>query len=522
MAFEGRIGAIVAADGSPPSKLPPPHARLEHVPLERSVGLLHQRLTLAGRFDTLVDVAGGDAIGDRLACLAHHVRPHGWVVVRLPRPGTAARSSIDEMLTEVLGLRHRGRAVPPHDKDRRARSVRERHALATSTIEVEGNRLTLRPTVEALPTLAEAELSAEALATRPDWGTTIHEVDADTRQAVGAVLSTEPSEPDVSRLESPPLLLRRYVNPVCHARMAVHNSEAWLPDTFRHPIRPRLNSPAITLWDERAALVPTTDRSPERLRGAWYYADNPMRGHFGHALTEQLSKLWAWERAAAEEPELGLLVTADGDRPMASWEYELLEAAGISRERVRVVDVPVQPDTLYAATPAYVIQRYLHPEMLTVYDRVASHLQGRARRGRRPRRIFLTRPQAKRGCLNGEEVESAFIDHQFTVIAPEELPLPEQVALVGGADVVAGYAGSAMFHVALRTSPARVLALTHTNYHAANEKFICAGRGHQLHLIRSQPEVESHGRFSVKAFHSPYRVDWQREGATLLRVLGGL
>ena len=33
------------------------------------------------------------------------------------------------------------------------------------------------------------------------------------------------------------------------------------------------------------------------LEGTYFHLDNEIRGFFGHALTEQVSRLWAWDQA---------------------------------------------------------------------------------------------------------------------------------------------------------------------------------------------------------------------------------
>ncbi len=227
---------------------------------------------------------------------------------------------------------------------------------------------------------------------------------------------------------------------------------------------------------------------PEALAGTWFHGDNILRGHVGHAVTEQLSLLWAWPAALARHPDLGFLASA-ADKAVAAWELELLEAAGVPREGVRAVPGSVRVERLLAATPAYVIGGHLHPVLHPLHRRVGDELAARSRRDDLPRRLLVTRRGPKRGCHQRAEVEALAARHGFTVVAPEEHPLPDQVAMVRAAVAVAGFGGSGLFHLALTERPVPVLAISSTNHHLWNERAIAAFRGHPLTLVRGRADV---------------------------------
>ena len=127
------------------------------------------------------------------------------------------------------------------------------------------------------------------------------------------------------------------------------------------------------------------------LPGRWFYLDNIMRGHFGHALTEQLSHAWAWPRAKRAHPDLRALVFRWEDHEMADWELRLFEAAGIDRADVTVLDQPTRVETLVAATPAYAIGPYIHPAIEQTYRTVGRSLGSHAPDQSYPDRLFITR-----------------------------------------------------------------------------------------------------------------------------------
>lgn len=57
-----------------------------------------------------------------------------------------------------------------------------------------------------------------------------------------------------------------------------------------------------------------------------------------------------------------------------------------------------------------------------------------------PAKLFVSRKRthAKRSCRNADEVEAIATCLGFTVVYPEDHPLPEQVQMLRQADVVAG------------------------------------------------------------------------------------
>jgi capsular polysaccharide biosynthesis protein len=292
-----------------------------------------------------------------------------------------------------------------------------------------------------------------------------------------------------------------------------------LPDTFRHHTR--------TLEHQRLREVaPGHVRPPFRVAGAarlpgtYYHLDNEHRGFFGHLLTEQVSRLWGWQEAKARHPDARLLVSLNRGRPVADWEWTILEAAGIPRSEVTVIEKRVRVERLLAATPMFSMPRYVHPQVVETWDRLGSALRAQASSGPSPRRIFVSRRHRKRACTNREEVEGLFRRHGFEVVFPEEMPVPDQVKLFHDADVVAGFAGSATFTVLFSDRPKHLVLISSVNYRAANEYMIAAVRGHRLDVATCQATVARGDGVDRKvAFRSSFTVDMEREGAWLEGVL---
>lgn len=373
------------------------------------------------------------------------------------------------------------------------------------------------------------------------------------RPDVGAVVASVPAADLVSRcvyddtredrdpwlleeFRAPPMRLRRYDGVTCTPRQLVHTDTVILPDTFRYNQLDRLVNIYLDDYAPRFADPHRSQEGRRDLPGAWFHLDSEAPGAYGHLLTEQLPRLWAFEEARRLEPDLKVLTSLVGHRTgrrLQPFELDLLGAYGIRKEDVLVIDDPVRVERLYAATPMYSYQDrghdeggtpYIHPGVADVWRRIGDHVAARAGSGDRPARIFCSRsPGGRRTCRNGDEVEALFARHGFTIVRPETLPIGEQVAMFRAADVVAGYAGSALFTTAMCPEPTRMITLSHTAYTGRNEYGIASVWGHRLTTVWSEPDVHHPpGGWTREAFWSPFAVDFEREGRYLEEVLSGL
>lgn len=323
--------------------------------------------------------------------------------------------------------------------------------------------------------------------------------------------------------EAPPMQLREYADVVCWPGQVVTQQNVLLPETFRHLRRTRLTS----RWVEEAGPLHGRVRhkggGQTPLEGTYFHLDSEYRGHFGHAMTEQISRLWAWQEAKRREPELkALLLTNRHRTTIEEWEYRLFEAAGVAREDLVLADGPVRVTRLLAATPMFSQPDYVHPELVELYRRIGDDLAADAPERDYPARIFCSRRLAKRACNNTSEVEEFFAARGFEIVFPEEHPLGEQVQMFRSAEHVAGFAGSAMFTAAFVPVPTRLTLVSSTGYWAQNEFLIAAVLGHQADVAWSRPDLTReagyHGRDLLQ---STWTFDPDREGRFLDELLRG-
>ncbi|HET7683798.1 MAG TPA: glycosyltransferase 61 family protein, partial [Marmoricola sp.] len=101
---------------------------------------------------------------------------------------------------------------------------------------------------------------------------------------------------------------------------------------------------------------------------------------------------------------------------------------------------------------------------------------------------------------------------------PEELPLPDQVALFEHADVIGGFAGSGMFTSMFSQQAKHLILVSPDTYGPSNEYMISAIRGHQLDVAVGT----STSNETAEALRAPFALDMAEEGAWLRKVLDDL
>lgn len=310
--------------------------------------------------------------------------------------------------------------------------------------------------------------------------------------------------------------LREYRDVAVGRWQVITDERMLLPDTYRHNQWAALTHTKLLEYGPRFAVPkPWRPGVPPRLEGTFLHLDNEFRGHFGHLLTESLSRVWAWPEALAIDPDVRVLLGSTKPRPRPL-EYELMlyEAAGIPRERIVVIDRPVRVDRLISGTPLFSHPQYVHPRIAQTWREVGDRLADQAADRDWPRRFFVGRRSDKRACVNGAEVEAIFAEYGFEVLYPEDYSLGEQVRLFRAAEVVAGYAGSGLFQIAFVPEPTHVIMVGAATYTPRNEYLMAAVHGHRVDAVVCEP--------IGRGIQASYTFDAEREGPYLRSLLDRL
>lgn len=338
------------------------------------------------------------------------------------------------------------------------------------------------------------------------------------------VSTTEPV--DFPRtFDCPPLIVHAYSGDIT---MATHSllycDRTVLPESFRHRTVPvmgnsQLIDPSYTRlpgmapsWSADFARVPDNMQAERSLPGDYYHLDCPYPGHFGHMMTEVISRLWGWELAKREFPGLKAILRVSRDDRKPGLATTLFRAYGITEEDITWVGEPVRLHSVVGATPMWQNRtpQYVHPGMLDVWRRLQHGLVEPD--ARTPEKIFISRTgDARRGCRNVAEVERYFSDRGYRIVYPETMDLARQATVFAGARVIAGFGGSAMFNMLFAQHLEKVIVLIHDSYVARNEYMFASVLGCQTHYVWSDPDIwQPEDHRSEEAFQSSWDFDFGR------------
>ncbi len=468
-----------------------PHAQVIGVRPTAPPHRRHSRLAAHGPLDLLIDATGGSEVSaDLLRWGFLHLRAGGSSVVLDASPlhrRSVASGAFWQALTDVVSRRA---IAPAYERSREMEW--SNLAAAIGRVAVGPRHVVLTNRLPAVALLRDRELQGVARR-RADPAIRVQVHERRSLFTSRAVLGESTSR-DERRMPAtyrvPALHVHEYRDVVCVPKQLVLKDNLVLPDSFRHPgylwLTNRSLRPITRLFGE---AQPTPSR---RLEGSFFHLDGEVRHHFGHVMTEHLSRLWAWPAAKAADPGLRALVSrAHGRAELPEWQLALYEAAGVARHDLVTVREPVVVDRLFAATPMFSMPSYAHPGIAEVWDRIGATLEAGAGAGTTHDRIFVTRgPGLKRWCHETLELERIFRENGYAVIRPERLPIARQVQLFRRAEAVAGFAGSGMFSLMFATDPKPVLVIRSTGYTASNEYLIASVRGHRLETLTGRPDVE--------------------------------
>jgi capsular polysaccharide biosynthesis protein len=464
---------------------------------------MHSTMAADGPFDVIIDATGSTSAEkiDRLKRTRWHLRTGGRYLART--------SDLDPVLRPVGGH--------PQDPAGSFTEVSRRHGLVQLTTGV-----------TAMPRLRYEEVDQLVEARRLPRATVVTTLPAVTWDSRSRISTNRNylRRRFPPRFEVPSLSLRAYDGVLCWPHQVLTMGGVVLPDSYRHFHSPRFNNHWLKVAEPNFVQYRRKRKKAVRLPGQYFYLGSEYPQHFGHVMTEQVSRLWAWRAAKERYPDLKALVSVsrvkDGLLP---FEKAIFEAAGIAAEDLIGIKGFARVDQLLAAAPMFVNPAFIHPAIVDVWRRIGTTLRRDAPQREYPEKIFASRrpTRLKRRCHNTEELENWFRDRGFTIVYPEDHSIAEQAMIFDCAHVIAGFAGSGLFTMMFSEQPKPIIMISSTSYTARNEYLIASAIGHDLTVIYSIPDIHHpRGGWTNEAFQSPFTFDFDNEGRYLDVALSNL
>lgn len=202
-------------------------------------------------------------------------------------------------------------------------------------------------------------------------------------------------------------------------------------------------------------------------------------GHFGHFISECWTRLWYVIQHPERKEKILFITTTHGG--YHSWFDDFFRLMGIDKERIIYVKKPVQCRSVTIPEQAHYVPEHLRDglgsftkEFLLPYQAIKSNVKAS-----KVKRLYLTQTEFEKSkgmkgshCFNEKYFEDFFAARGFEVIAPEKLPIDEQISLVMGADEIAATMGT-LTHWAMFCKPtANFIILTRTHAPLPFQTFI--------------------------------------------------
>jgi capsular polysaccharide biosynthesis protein len=495
------------------------------------VAELRERLKRIKTLDAIIDATNNSGSKrEFIFYLLYHLRENGVYLTTTPDAETSsARELINQLcaIQKKPGFDFTADSMPqkhhlPLISEPEGAVAQERLAAAIKNVRYEKGYVVIRRNLKYMLKARESSFTANFMAARElDWA-------SETEHGAGGVLESKAAlKLNLKRFQYrfpkrftyPPLKLRVYENVIATRRQVLYRGNLMLPDTFRLNGLPYLRS--VTTQDTNVDFVRNNFAKPKKkLSGAYYYLDTEFPGVYGHLVTEIVGRLWAWDIAKEQEPNLKVIMCKVGGKPdIASWMRVALNAYGIPNEDIVVLEQPTLLEKVYAPTPQFVNYEggYVHPQILPVWERLRDNLLADATLEESPTKIFLGRAEGgDRECRNGSEVEALFENNGFTVLRPELYSLPDQAVLFNNATAIAGWGGSGQLTAILASGPKKRLVINPWSHHPINEYLISSIYGDEITYLYQEPETtKTTAEYPRGPFHSPYTFDFDRDGKML-------
>ena len=184
-----------------------------------------------------------------------------------------------------------------------------------------------------------------------------------------------------------------------------------------------------------------------------------LMDHYGHFLMETVSTFWAIPYLQEQRLLFHPFLFGASTKP---WMKPFFASNGISSNMIQVIDGDLFVGHLLVPDRSYGVNTFLHVRQAEVYRAMKSMIAQAAVPGGVERRVFVSRSRLSknvRGVSNAAEFDQAMKLSGFAVIFPETMTIEEQVKVYASADILCGFAGSALHNCVFMESGSHLIEL---------------------------------------------------------------
>jgi len=206
-----------------------------------------------------------------------------------------------------------------------------------------------------------------------------------------------------------------------------------------------LDDPALRHWARKPSL--RLEGNVTSIVSRW------GRSGYWHWLMDSISRL----ALLGEFPSDTRIIVP----PLRGWMRWFLDALDLGDRCIEVCSKDVWVQRFFFSSPSAMTGCHNPFAIHFLRDR---YLPFAADRNDLPKRFYIAREGYTRGVRNEAEVRAWFQAHGWSIIAPETLPIPDQIALFEGAEAIAGIHGSAFTNLVWCRPGCRIFELNPENF----------------------------------------------------------
>lgn len=159
-------------------------------------------------------------------------------------------------------------------------------------------------------------------------------------------------------------------------------------------------------------------------------------GHFGHFILEGMGRLWFLSQNDISSIKIVFTTILEKKK----WFWDFFRLLGLEEDRIWFIDRPTQfgkiivPEESVHSWNSY-MKEYLFPYQQILHNVTPGN----------NKKVYLTRTKMEQGgamCCNEQYFEDYYMKKGFTIIAPEQFTIDEQISIIAGADEVVTTLGS--------------------------------------------------------------------------------
>lgn len=151
--------------------------------------------------------------------------------------------------------------------------------------------------------------------------------------------------------------------------------------------------------------------------------------HFGHLMTECLSRLWfILENEKYQNTKIGVLTLPNQE----DFIFDFFRLCGIERDRVVIITSILHVKKIVVPEQSVELWRGYRSKYTSIYEYMAK------KAGRKSyKKIFLTRTAfSKKDSVNEEFFDTFYKKREYEIVSPEKFSIEEQIAYIAGADEI--------------------------------------------------------------------------------------